>query len=133
MTNRAVARLPIDITTDYGEVGYKYLGTAGILSRQQYAACSKLLIHNFYIPDIEGTPLLLHIGFDITERKLIEEKLTEAIARAELYVDLMAYDISNMNHVALGYRTRSSGKYSPDPTRVKNLAATVLGFIWSGH
>jgi PAS domain S-box-containing protein len=40
---------------------------------------------------------------DITERKLAESVVAEAKARAELYLDLMGHDISNMNQIGLGY------------------------------
>lgn len=39
---------------------------------------------------------------DITERKLIEERLREAKAQAELYVDIMGHDINNLNQAAIG-------------------------------
>jgi PAS domain S-box-containing protein len=56
-----------------------------------------------YIPlAINGEPsgrLWLHI--DITERKQDEEELKEAKAQAELYLDLMGHDISNMHQIAL--------------------------------
>jgi PAS domain S-box-containing protein len=39
---------------------------------------------------------------DITSRKIAEEAVMEAKARAELYVDLMGHDINNMNQVAMG-------------------------------
>lgn len=40
---------------------------------------------------------------DITDRKLVEEKLRDAKAQAELYVDIMGHDINNLNQAALGY------------------------------
>jgi PAS domain S-box-containing protein len=40
---------------------------------------------------------------DITERKRAEEELKAAKAQAELYLDLMGHDISNMHQIALGY------------------------------
>ncbi len=40
---------------------------------------------------------------DITERLSIENDLLESKKQAELYVDLMAHDINNMNQVALGF------------------------------
>ncbi len=40
---------------------------------------------------------------DITERKRAEEALNRAKSRAELYLDLMGHDISNMNQAMMGY------------------------------
>ena len=40
---------------------------------------------------------------DVTDRKQIEKELADAKARAELYLDLIAHDINNMNQVAQGY------------------------------
>ena len=43
------------------------------------------------------------IAIDITERKLAEIALAKAKTQAELYVDLMGHDISNLNQIGLGY------------------------------
>jgi len=40
---------------------------------------------------------------DITERKQVEEALLESKAWAELYVDIMAHDISNIDQAIMGY------------------------------
>jgi PAS domain S-box-containing protein len=40
-------------------------------------------------------------GQDITERKRVESELSEAKAQAELYLDLMGHDISNMHQIIL--------------------------------
>ena len=40
---------------------------------------------------------------DITDRKLAEIQLKEAKAQAELYLDLMGHDITNMNQALMGY------------------------------
>jgi signal transduction histidine kinase len=60
--------------------------------------------------DISATPISYHgknalisIALDITERKLAEDALSKAKSRAELYLDLMGHDISNMNQAMMGY------------------------------
>jgi signal transduction histidine kinase len=40
---------------------------------------------------------------EIGQREHAEAELKESKAQAELYVDLMAHDINNMNHIALGF------------------------------
>jgi PAS domain S-box-containing protein len=40
-------------------------------------------------------------GQDITERKLVESELAEAKAQAELYLDLMGHDISNLHQIMM--------------------------------
>jgi PAS domain S-box-containing protein len=40
-------------------------------------------------------------GQDITERKRVESELAEAKAQAELYLDLMGHDISNMHQIIM--------------------------------
>ncbi|MCD1293577.1 hypothetical protein CUJ83_01015 [Methanocella sp. CWC-04] len=40
---------------------------------------------------------------DVTERKKVELALMEAKLQAELYVDLMSHDISNINQIIMGY------------------------------
>jgi PAS domain S-box-containing protein len=40
---------------------------------------------------------------DITERKRAEEEARASKAQAELYLDLMCHDISNMHQIAMGY------------------------------
>lgn len=40
---------------------------------------------------------------EIDERKRTEEALRDAISQADLYVDLMSHDLSNMNHAIMGY------------------------------
>jgi PAS domain S-box-containing protein len=50
-----------------------------------------------------GRPAILITGIDITNRKIAEEALLDAKAQAELYLDLMGHDISNMHQMALGF------------------------------
>jgi signal transduction histidine kinase len=45
---------------------------------------------------------MLGIVLDITERKLAEEAMLDAKAQAELYLDLMSHDITNMNQALMG-------------------------------
>jgi signal transduction histidine kinase len=49
------------------------------------------------------TVRLLGVCYDITKRKQAEEALKKAGAQAELYLDLMGHDISNMNQAMMGY------------------------------
>jgi len=53
---------------------------------------------------------------DITKRKLIENKLRDSQAQAELYVDLMGHDINNMNMVALGFLEMADDKLKSEGT-----------------
>ncbi len=50
-----------------------------------------------------GKPAGVATLFDITDRKRVEEELSDAKDQAELYLDLMGHDISNFNQIALGY------------------------------
>jgi PAS domain S-box-containing protein len=45
---------------------------------------------------------ILVVGNNITERKHAEEEIKEAKMQAELYLDLMGHDISNMHQIAMG-------------------------------
>ena len=48
--------------------------------------------------DHEGKPIWLYgIMQDITDRKLVEEKLRDSKTQTELYVDIMGHDINNLN------------------------------------
>ncbi|HMK46229.1 MAG TPA: PAS domain S-box protein [Methanocella sp.] len=50
-----------------------------------------------------GKPATVATLFDITERKRYEKELRESKQRAELYLDLMGHDITNMNQSLMGY------------------------------
>jgi PAS domain S-box-containing protein len=55
------------------------------------------------VRDTAGDPIWLYgIVQDITERKLVEERLRESKAQAELYVDIMGHDINNLNQAVAG-------------------------------
>jgi PAS domain S-box-containing protein len=47
--------------------------------------------------------MLARQAADVIERKRVEDELKAAKAQAELYLDLMGHDISNMHQIALGY------------------------------
>ncbi|MCK9307615.1 MAG: PAS domain-containing sensor histidine kinase, partial [Methanoculleus sp.] len=54
--------------------------------------------------DADGNPFMAMLTFtDITERKEAEEAIMTANEEANLYLDIMAHDINNVNTVALGY------------------------------
>lgn len=53
--------------------------------------------------EYKGKPAGVGTIVDITKRKNAEEALAEAKNRAELYVDLMSHDISNLNQAIMGY------------------------------
>ncbi|CAJ37936.1 PAS domain S-box protein [Methanocella arvoryzae] len=52
--------------------------------------------------DYKGEPTILSMGFNITARKRAEQALKEAKMQAELYLDLMSHDITNMNQALMG-------------------------------
>jgi len=76
--------------------------------------------HDYPFTDADGSPLILEMDVDITERKraeavlrdmneILERRVAERIAelneskmQAELYLDLMGHDISNMHQIAMG-------------------------------
>jgi PAS domain S-box-containing protein len=56
------------------------------------------------VRDRDGTPkYFMGVVEDITRRKQADEALKKAKNRAELYLDLMGHDISNMNQAMMGY------------------------------
>lgn len=56
-----------------------------------------------FVVDREGEPCMFGTVQDVTERRLAEKELTDAKAKAELYLDLMSHDITNMNQALMGY------------------------------
>ncbi len=57
---------------------------------------------NIYDKDGKTVAATIAQGQDITERKHAEEELSEAKNQAELYLDLMGHDISNMHQIIMG-------------------------------
>ncbi len=55
------------------------------------------------LTEFRGKPSVLITALDVTQRREAEEGLKKAKARAELYLDLMGHDISNMNQAMMGY------------------------------
>jgi len=53
--------------------------------------------------DLRQLTLLMCSVWRIIMRKRVGDALSESKAQAELYVDFMSHDISNMNQVAMGY------------------------------
>jgi PAS domain S-box-containing protein len=49
---------------------------------------------------IQANRALVH---ENEERKRTEDALRDAVSQADLYVDLMSHDLSNMNHAIMGY------------------------------
>jgi len=50
----------------------------------------------------KGEPAILTIGEDVTQYKHALAALHDSKKEAELYVDLMSHDISNMNQIGMG-------------------------------
>jgi len=55
------------------------------------------------VMDQEGIKGVKGIRRDITERVTAEQRLQEAKAQTELYLDILSHDISNINTVAMGF------------------------------
>ena len=75
-----------------GEVFWRRDGTSFPVEYSSYPIIDKGVIQGAVI-----------VFDDITERKQAEEALLESKAQAELYVDIMAHDISNINQAIMGY------------------------------
>jgi PAS domain S-box-containing protein len=69
----------------------------------------------------KNKPTVIITGMDITDRKRIEEELTDAKAQAELYLDLMGHDINNMNQIAMGFLEIAIGSFSLNDEQRKLL------------
>ena len=71
--------------------------------------------------------LKLVILQDITERKQAEDALKEAKMQAELYLDLISHDISNINQSVMGFlelaldRLQQNGRLSPEDSELITL------------
>lgn len=64
---------------------------------ERYADCS-------YTPILfNGKQAMLVTMLDITGRRRAEKEVAEAKDHAELYVDLMSHDITNLNQIAIGF------------------------------
>ncbi len=68
---------------------------------------------------------------DITERKRAEEALLESKAQAELYVDIMAHDISNIDQAIMGYLELALDTLELDEAQ-KELIAKPVELVKSG-
>lgn len=58
---------------------------------------------NYSDADTRQLSLLMNDVWQIVSRKRVENELLEAKTQAELYLDLMGHDISNMHQIAIGY------------------------------
>ncbi len=79
-------------------------GRAAVVSLKAYPVLGKDNAIYSYMFTIE----------DITQRLSIEDDLRESKEQAELYVNLMAHDINNMNQVALGFLEMAEDKLASD-------------------
>jgi PAS domain S-box-containing protein len=70
-----------------------------------------------------GQTAALVTMFDITERKHMEEALLDSKLQAELYVDLMGHDISNLNQAAMGYLELAEG--APEEESKRYIARSL--------
>jgi PAS domain S-box-containing protein len=76
---------------------------------------------------IQANNELLH---ENEERKRTEEALRDAVSQADLYVDLMSHDISNMNHAIMGYLELAMDMLAP-AGKDKDLLERPLEIIQS--
>ena len=59
---------------------------------------------------------VISAGLDITDRKMIEDQLEEAKSQAEMYLDLMGHDITNMDQIAKGFLELALDRLDLDET-----------------
>jgi PAS domain S-box-containing protein len=94
--DEALARQLLEGKKTTGSIEKRYICKGGSLV---WVNMTISLMH-----DEEGRPkYYIAVIDDITRRKRAEEALKNAKARAELYLDLMGHDISNMNQAMMGY------------------------------
>lgn len=73
------------------------------------------------------------IAQDITGRKLAEQALKEAKAQADLYLDLMGHDISNMNQIGIGFLELAIDTMELDEGERLLLAKPLEAFVSSSR
>jgi PAS domain S-box-containing protein len=78
-------------------------GQKGVAPMEAMVTCRDRSVRcvEFYLSVIGNQKMV--ILQDITERKQAENDLLNAKAQAELYLDLMSHDITNMNQAMMGY------------------------------
>jgi signal transduction histidine kinase len=76
--------------------------------------------------DLRQLSLLMSGVWRIIMRKRAEEALSESKAQAELYVDFMSHDISNMNQVAMGFLELAIEKLSAEGRLEKSDMALLV-------
>ncbi|OPY30374.1 MAG: sensory histidine kinase CreC [Methanocella sp. PtaU1.Bin125] len=62
---------------------------------------------------------------EVADRRKAEEALMRSKAQAELYVDIMGHDISNMNQAIMGYLEMATDTTGPDGTEKEYLARSI--------
>jgi len=88
-------------TLEKGENAYQFDGA--LIRKGGSIVNVQMFVHKYHLSNEAGGPFYFSFVTDITERLQSELVLTAAKAQADLYVDLMAHDIRNMNQIAAGY------------------------------